>query len=312
VFIYLAIAALAVRVRWNGRASMFATAGAVFLLGLALFWTSVKHDYRDFATGGEDSQALAVPLDQRLGFIGGRAAALGETDWGKAAHVFVNRLAYVDITGSVIAVQQGGDDHAPLRQWGEALSHVFQPRFLFPNKPALSDTAVFIRLTRADATETLRGSTSISVGYMGENYADLGYPGMLAGIFLTGLILGGAIRYFMAAPMPWALREGTVLALIYSVGINGIEASLPKILGAAVMFFLIFALLAKYAYPRGIAWLDMRGRQYAPERAPAAAPTQPADEPKLPFIPAPPDRPLRRAMLVRAAGRSSRPAEDRR
>ena len=37
-------------------------------------------------------------------------------------------------------------------------------------------------LARADPTEQVRIGTSISVGYMAENFADFGFPGMLLGV----------------------------------------------------------------------------------------------------------------------------------
>ncbi len=57
----------------------------------------------------------------------------------------------------------------------------------------------------------MRLGTSISVGYMGENYADLGFPGMLGGILLLGLILALACRYFMTRQLPWLVSEGLVM-----------------------------------------------------------------------------------------------------
>ena len=54
------------------------------------------------------------------------------------------------------------------------------------------------------------------------------------------------------------MREGTVLAIVYSVGANGVEISLPKILGATLMGLLVYGLLAKFAYPQVIARLDRR------------------------------------------------------
>ncbi len=91
-------------------------------------------------------------------------------DWRSKA--LLERLAYVDITGLVINVDLASSEQPKMRQWGDAISHVFQPRFLFPDKQALSDTEVFIHLTKADIMENMRGGTSISVGYMAENYVD--------------------------------------------------------------------------------------------------------------------------------------------
>ena len=277
VFIILFISALAVRIRWTGMTTLLVAGGAVALIGLGLFWTSVKAEYRELATGSDDSQNVKLSLDDRFGYLGNRAASAGDIDWGMASYTLLNRLAYVDIFGSVIGVKLVSPEQGNVRQWSDALAHVFQPRFLFPNKPGLSDTEVFVRLARGDASEQVRMGTSISVGYMSENFVDLTFPGMLAGIFLIGVIVGGVCRYFMAVPLPWIAREGMVVAFIYAIGNNGVEISLPKLLGATFMTFIVYALLAKLAFPTALRWLDTRAaaaRQQEMQRQRAKAATQ--------------------------------------
>ena len=66
---------------------------------------------------------------------------------------------------------------------------------------------------RAAIFQQVRLGTSISVGYMAENFVDFGFPGMLGGLFVIGLMYGLVIRYFMALKVPWILREGVVLVL---------------------------------------------------------------------------------------------------
>lgn len=72
----------------------------------------------------------------------------------------------------------------------------------------------------------MRSATSISVGYMSENYADLAFPGMLA--------------------------------FIYAIAANGVEVSLPKLAGATVMTFIVYALPIKFVFPIALRWLDTR------------------------------------------------------
>lgn len=259
VFIYVAVAALAARVRWTFTFSVAATLWLSALLLLALFWTSVKADYRDYLTGyDENSQAIRIPLEERMAYLGDKALNIADMKWGETAYMLVIRFAYVDVFGQVISVADNTPEATSMRQWKDALSHVFQPRILFPGKAALSDTDVYMRLTRADPTEQVRLGTSISVGYMGENYVDLGFPGMLAGIFAIGVALALIMKYFMTRPLPWMLREGIVMGFAFSVGGVGMEMSLPKMLGAMVMFFVVWALIAKIALPIVMRWLDHR------------------------------------------------------
>ena len=258
VFIYLAIAALAARVRMKGTTIIGGLAGAATLIALALFWTSVKMDYREFAAQSDESQTIKVPLSERLEFLGQRALSSGNMDLSLTFHTLLSRLAYTDIFASVINVQDASPEPIPMRQWTEAIEHVLQPRILFPDKPALSDTEVYMRLAKAFSPENMRAGTSISVGYMAENYADLGFPGMLVGIAALGILLAGVIRGLMHANLPQAIREGIIMGFAFSMARDGVEVSLPKVLGSMLMFFIIYIVLNKFAFPRVVQWLDQR------------------------------------------------------
>ncbi len=258
IFIYLAFAALAARVRWSGSATVLSIVGLATLVFLALFWTSVKVQYREYVSGGADSQSIVVPFDERMAYLGDKVVNIGETDWNETSYALVSRFAYVDIFAQVIGVADSFPEPIVLRQWREALSHVFQPRFLFPDKAVLNDSDVYARLMRADPYEQISKGTSISVGYMGEIYADMGFPGMLGGIFLVGILLSLIAKYFMSLPLPWMLREGVVMGLAYMTAATGMEISLPKILGTMVTYFLAWALIVKFALPTALQWLEQR------------------------------------------------------
>lgn len=267
VFIFLALAALAARIRWTGMMSIAAVVWIAMLLGLALFWTSVKAEYRLVATGSDDSQNVKVELSERLGYLGGRALSVGQTDWGDAAYTLLARLAYVDIFSSVITIAEVSPERGSFgRQWTEAIEHVLKPRVLFPDKAPLSDTEVYMRLAHGSVSEEMRLGTSISVGYISENFADYGFPGMLVGIAALGLAMGGICRFFMTRRrLPLVLREGIVVAYVFTIGRDGVEISLPKILGGSLMFFLVYAILVRFAFPSVLRWLHTRAEFREPQ-----------------------------------------------
>jgi len=259
VFIYLAMAAIAARIRLSAMAIVGGIAWFALLVALGLFWTAVKVDYRQFATEGEETQNLSVPLGDRMAYLGNLAMNPGEIDWGLASYGMLSRFAYIDIFGTVITVQDATRNPPTMRQWTEALEHVFKPRFIFPDKAPLSDSETYARLIGADPAKTVRGDTSISVGYFGENYVDLGFPGMLVGMFVLGLMISGVIRYFMQVrTLPLMVRQGIALAFIYHVCGSGIEISLPKLFGSIIMFFLVYLLLVKFVLPIALQWLNAR------------------------------------------------------
>ncbi len=260
VFVILGVAALGARIRWTMSIGVAMVIWLMLLIGLTLFWTAIKSDYREFATGSDESQNIRTTAAERYGYLGDKVTSIASIDWGFAAQAMLTRVAYVDIFGSVIGVNEatpGGVNSYP-RQWQEAVEHITKPRFLFPGKADLSDTATFARLALGNVDEIMRFGTSISVGYMAENYADLGFPGMLGGLLLLGVFTGSIARYFMMCPLPWMVREGIVLALVYAAFHTGVEGSLPKVLGAAIMFFIVYVVIVKFVFPILWRWLDDR------------------------------------------------------
>ena len=264
-FIYLAITAIAVRIRWTGTMAVVSVAMLALMVTMSLWWTAVKTDYREFATGSSDSQNIKTDFSSRVGYLGSKTT--GGVDWDGASYALLLRLSYVDIFGSVIGVQLVSPEPGYFRQWQEAIEHATKPRFLFPGKPALSDTEVFIRLARGNASEAFRSGTSISVGFIAENFVDMGFPTMLAGVFAIGAMIAGVLRYFMTRPLPWMVREGTALAIIYTIGHDGVEISLPKILGATMMCFIVWAIMARWGFPIVFKWLGRQSTKRNASRA---------------------------------------------
>mgnify|MGYP003345626822 FL=1 len=258
VFIFLGIAAIAARVKWKGSTTVGAVLGATVLITLALFWTSVKSEYRVYAAQSDESQEIKVPLGERMSYLGRKALAPQEINLSETFYALLSRLAYVDIFGSVISVQEASPEPQPMRQWTEAIEHVTQPRILFPNKPALSDTDVYMRLARAYSLETIRMGTSISVGYMAENFADMKFPGMLLGLFVLGLLLAYVIKIMLGFKLPQIMIDGIVMGFIFSMARDGVEVSLPKVLGGMMLFFLVTLLMNKFLFPRIVHFLDSR------------------------------------------------------
>jgi hypothetical protein len=67
----------------------------------------------------------------------------------------------------------------------------------------------------------------------------------------------------MTRPLPWMVREGTALAIIYTIGHDGIEISLPKILGATIMSFLVWAIMARWGFPIIFKWLGRQSTKHS-------------------------------------------------
>jgi hypothetical protein len=255
VFIVLLLTALSLRMPLRITNILGGVATLVVLLGLGVFWTAVKSEYREAATGYVNSTDITAGLGARAGVLLRNAIHPDEIDWGLATDALLRRIAYIDFFGATIGVSETAPEEASFPRWRDALEHVAKPRVFFPNKAALDDTEVFLRYVRDEIGEESRSGTSISIGFLAENFIDFGFPGMLVPIAIMGVVLGGTLRYFMTRPVPWAVREGFVMALVLTLT-GGMELSLAKFLGSTILIFAVLALCLKFMYPAVGRWLN--------------------------------------------------------
>lgn len=246
-FIVLALAALAARPVLRPHTIVVTAIGAVMFTTLLLFWTGVKGEYRSTATGYSDSQRVVAPLDERLGWLGERMLAPSEINWASSTDELLRRIAYIDFFAATISASATSSDSRLLLNWGELIDHITRPRLLFPDKAVVDDTAVLDRLVGSTGSED-RAGTSISVGYLAENYSDLGFPMMLVPLFGLGLAKALGIRYLMTwSPGP-IVGQAFALAFILSFA-QGLGSTLAKIAGPAMVSFVFLALAIKFIWP---------------------------------------------------------------
>lgn len=254
VFIVLLLAGLAARLPLRTGNLIGGLAAIATLLCLGLFWTAVKAEYRDIVSGYSGAQAVNVSVPERAGLLLDKALHPGAIDWGLAADQLLRRIAYIDFFGAVIGYTEVAPEPETFGRWRDALEHVVKPRILFPDKAVLNDTEVFIRYVRTDLGDETRAGTSISIGYLGENFIDFGFPGMLFPVALLGLLLGGMLRYFMTRPVAWMAREGFATALVLAL-VTGMELSLAKFLGGTIIVFVVLAFFLKFFFPAAVRWV---------------------------------------------------------
>lgn len=254
VFIVLLLTALSLRVTLRLTNLVGGIATVVVLLTLGVFWTAVKSEYREFATGYARAQYITTSVADRAGMLIGKAIHPEEIEWGLALDQLLRRIPYIDFFGASISVSETAPEPEVFARWRDALEHIAKPRLFFPDKAALDDTAIFIRYVRTDATEEGSQGTSISIGFLSENFIDFGFPGMLAPVAAMGLLLGITLRYFMTRPVAWAVREGFVTALVLTLA-AGMEVSVAKFLGSTILVFIVLSLCLKFLYPPVGRWL---------------------------------------------------------
>lgn len=254
VFIVLLIVALSLRMPLRLANIAVGLGTLVLLVWLGIFWTAVKPEYRDLATGYTGAQNVSASVGDRASLLIGKLFHPEEIDWGEATNQLLKRIAYIDFFGATISVAETSPEPVTFGRWRDALEHIGKPRLFFPDKAALDDTEIFVRYVRADVAEEARVGTSISIGYLAENFIDFGFPWMLFPVAALGLILGGMIRYFMTRPVAWAAGEGIATAMTLTIS-AGMELSIAKFLGGGIVAFVVLALCLRFLYPGASRWI---------------------------------------------------------
>jgi hypothetical protein len=213
------------------------------LLTVAVFWQSIKRDYRGFLNERTREQVVLRPVDERLGYVAGQAGAFSAEGFGSGLQALADRTSYIDFLGKTL-------EHVPLAvpfqggaQTTAAIEHVITPRILFPDKPDTpSDTFVTEKYTGLHLDRS--GYTSISIGYVGELYVDFDYVGSIVGAFILGLMGGYSYKLvllYRRTPLLLNCGLAVMVALQYAV----FETALIKFLGSALMMAIVCAVFQR-------------------------------------------------------------------
>ena len=189
----LIVAAIVARPKLGKRGILPAAAAGILLIGVAIFWSSVKVEYRNYVNQGSGAQVVLVPIVERVSFIGGAAFNFSIDDAQRGFDLLVARHGYIDFLAQTMRFVPSGRPHENGALTQAVISHIAMPRVFFPGKPPLpNDTEVMAKYTGQPMMWDK--NTSISVGHLAELYIDFGYFGGLFGMLVIGLIVGGAFR----------------------------------------------------------------------------------------------------------------------
>jgi hypothetical protein len=209
--------------------------GSALMLVLAVFWSSIKIEYRDFLNKGTKEQVVLQPLDARLGFLAGKAIDFDGRQFADGLEKLSGRLSYIDFLAATMERVPDEVPHEGGALLGAAVWHIVTPRILFPDKPEVpSDTAVTAYYTGVETVLTNVEATSISIGYLGELYIDFGIAGALIAVVLIGFAFGRlyrAIRDY--SRLPAVINYSFCMMLAIPMSTFGM--ALIKLIGGFVM-----------------------------------------------------------------------------
>lgn len=244
-------------------------AGAVLIVALfyaGSAWTAVKSDFRSFLNQGSGQQQNVHNQTQTILGLAERVLSLTHREVMEASDALLRRIAYVDYFAAVVEYVPTARPHGGGEIWGAALMHTLMPRLFFPNKPPLpSDSELTMAWTGYHMASGEQG-TSISIGYMGESYADFGPWGMFVPVLLVGMMWGFMYAWFVGRAPLAIIGFGFAVAML--IGAYQFEMASIKLLGGTVSRFLVLALLLHLVGDRMGRWL----MQAEPEAEAGAAP----------------------------------------
>ncbi len=156
---------------------------AACALMAAVFWTSVKEEYRFMLAQGKlptkmSRLAYLSKIDLRQNNGWGLMDLLGDRIWA----IYYPALAYAHVP----------DDfpHTNGKYYLETLNHIIRPRFLFREKSTLQSDSEKVRYYTGQDVAGAEEDTSIAFGYAIESYIDFGVPWMFLPIYAFGFLVG--------------------------------------------------------------------------------------------------------------------------
>lgn len=235
---------------------------------LAIFaLNGLKQDYR--------AELREVPLDetQRLGLffgsLGERMAHPGDLLSGPQLSYNVTRLNQGWIVARVLAYVPSGEPFARGETIVAAARDALVPRILDPGKYEAGGHGIFERFTGLSLSE----NTSMGLGLSGEMYANFGYGGGLAALFVAGILIGLLFRVFLRwsrdSVLWWAWAPFVFLNVTQAE--TGVSEALNHVVKASIVMVVAISVLPGWSVLRRWRGLSRRGA-----RRPAAPPVPPA------------------------------------
>lgn len=207
---------------------------AALVLGCVLFLQVGKEAFRGAywtgATEGTTSERVQFWIEQSASrwtdaLHGGDTAASG-----KLASQSLSRLSLLTAAAHVL---DWTPDTVPY-QYGRTYSYVFVmlvPRFVWPEKPSMSEANQFYQVQYGLTSETNLNSVSIAVGFLTEGYINFGWLGVAGVAYFVGLLLGILQGTFLGSESGMLFGS---LGLALIPGFLTLESQLAQYLGGVV------------------------------------------------------------------------------
>jgi hypothetical protein len=169
---------------------------AVVISLCGIIWTGIKPDYRQ----SFESEGFAESRLDRLERVAALASGWLSRDVDELiadVDSLVDRLWAVYYPALAVSRVPSALPHEDGAILGNAVRHLLTPRLFFPEKKVLESDSEMVRQYSGVQVAGAEQGTSIAFGYAAESYIDFGLPGMFIPIFVYGLLMGMAYRWFV-------------------------------------------------------------------------------------------------------------------
>ncbi len=238
-FLIFPIGYLAVK-KLTPRQTLVISFFSIILLLIAVYWSYIKGDYRQYLSGGQREQKVVVSKKQAIKKFFSYAKQFDKERFKLGEQALIKRIFYIEYFSATIRFIPTYRDFMNGYNTLRAIKHVLMPRFLFPNKPPLDDSKHTMQLTGIYVASAKQG-TSISTGFMAEFYADYGPFYMHVALILLGLTVG--LFYRIVVTSSPDVNWGFALAVPVFFLISNYGKDLTKFVGDIIWYIFSFLLL---------------------------------------------------------------------
>lgn len=262
VLIVMLLAALTAPSSLRGIRIRTAMLLAGVIVALAVGWTGIKTEYREFLNKGTRQQVVLVPIDERVAKLATLVGGLTPQKLDTSVQKLMERLTYVYYFGQAMQVVPDYVAHERGLLWREAVQSALVPRFLNPGKRVIDDSERTSHYTGARVAGAKEG-TSISMGYMAESYIDFGPVMMMLPLLLWGVFVGWVYATLIRSTRYPLFGYGCAAVLV-GLGAAVLEQSNLKMVASIVLGFLALYLIQQVAAGPLLRLLALPSRVDAP------------------------------------------------
>jgi len=182
------------------------------IIVLLMTWTVIKTDYRKEINKDSQTMVVNVSASEQLDILKDVVSKVSVGDLILGVEILALRLSYVDYFGETLDYVPNIKPFENGKLWFGAMTNIFKPRILFPNKKSFDDSERTNKYTGNNVAGWDKGA-SISIGYFAESYIDFGY-GMFFILFLLGMLYGVIYKILLRRISNLPLAYAMIIAVL--------------------------------------------------------------------------------------------------